>query len=69
MGNNCEREMVNRTEDMVGLAWGGSLGTSRRAECYLSESQMVAQHLASQACAEGDEKRLSKMKARKNFGS
>lgn len=45
MGNNYEREMVNRTEDMEGLAWSGSWGASWRAEFYPSKSQMVAQHL------------------------
>lgn len=45
LGNNYEREMVNRTEDMEGLAWSGSWGAPWRAECYPSKSQMVAQHL------------------------
>lgn len=45
MGNNDKTEMVNRTEDMEGLAWSGSWGVSWRAECYPSKSQMVAQHL------------------------
>lgn len=45
MGNNDETEMVNRTEDMEGLAWSGSWGVSWRAECYPSKYQMVAQHL------------------------
>lgn len=72
LGNNYEREMVNRTEDTEGSAWGRRLGSREpaagRAECYPSrESQMLAQHTTSQACEEGDVKRLSKLKARKTL--